>query len=623
LILLICIVGMGVLVAPMLALDVALSQGLMRPMLIGAPSKCPELIKAVKRMPRDRQLLLPQVLAAANQKKIDVPSFIIGKVLFEDPVNRSANIQQCLNLLIPEFPNSTSQLLDFLNSKHGSLSSARATSGGLYYPVVEGCKKNSGCAKELEMYYSNSKNPTDREALRRFMGDVGATVSLALISALSMTDHLGFGPTDTPAPLQTEVHALIETAIKDKSRKTAWLLFIQDKKQKPVLRWRVMRLMRANGLLNEDVWPLLSELVLVPQLPIEEQWDFFGSEAKNWPHMPDVINRVALQVDAFARQPRTAGEESVQKVTAVLNMVSGFKKSTSIPAQPEMLKEPRGQLTIAINNLMIKLIEVYPPNHPVWNSVIQSFSDQVVMTYPLMVTQRLLLQPQSMDLGLRLLLVDPNTQGPSQALFVSTVAQNRGAARTAFIKSMTQVASRDENAALKLVTMASSLGPADRALILKHLQAAQEKLIPELESRILDPKIQPLDQVHHLIALLSFQPHSRHGQKLLEVIEQKFTCDERWTRTLGNVVSAGPDHVGFLPATFKLLSCPAEKVDANLMRPILTNPAARRKIQAFTKLNKALTQAQLTRLTELYGMANRIPGSTLPPKVNRLAPSGR
>lgn len=614
-----CITVVGVLVAPTLALDFAFRSGAFRPVLLAVPSECPSLAKAIERAnSKEQPELLNQVLAALSQSKPDPATMAVrhlAKILLGAPDATPDAIKKCAGDLISQFPNATSVLLDTLEGKFGTLSVARETPGSIYPAVVEGCKKSSTCAKEIEIRYRNSKNPANLEGLRRFLGDVGPSAAPALLAVIAETPHLGFGGYDSPMPLHQEITQLLEVAIKDESRRTSWLLFVQDKSKKSTLRWRIARLSRAAQILNQEPWLVMSELLQSPNLPAEERWDYFMAEAAIWSTIPEVLSQIAADLTAETAKPWVNGREQSERCVQIIGAVEAFKRAPPAAAN-DVPAGAREKLSSAINQLIEKAAATFGPSHAILNRITVALEGHPLISGPLPVVEKFLASPASTKLGLKLLLTETNPSPESQKLFQRTAP--RLLAQPATKRMLVEDLPREnETAAMRLLVFANSIDAKSRKVILAGVHAAQAKIVSRLEAEIGNPQAPAIEQVKNLSLLLTIKPQSPHGRKLASLIADNFTCDEQWASAMTTVISSGPDHPAFIPALFKIVSCPDHLTDMKVLGQAVSTLPARNKIQAHMRSAKNLTPQQLNRLTEVFGQTNRIPGSVMPPKIKR------
>lgn len=606
------VIGIAVIVAPTLAFDFGLRMGLLKPLLVGAPSTCPALMKAVERSnPLDQPSLLKQILEATAYPNPDSVALVLGRLTMEPPGPTQSKTRACAGELVGNFSGALPQLLDNLITRYTSLSVARADQTSFYAGAVKACQKGPTCGKQVEKRYKEAKQNSTKEDLRRFLADVGPATALTLLGMMAETPDLGYGKADTPAALHEEITNFLTTAVKDESRRTAWLLFVQDKEQKPTLRWRVACLMRANSLLKEDAWQLMAELLQSPNLPLEEKWTFYGEEAKNWSAMPDFLDHVVAETKTLITKSWPESEDN--RLLPIFSVFENIKFSTP-PTDAAVTEKARTNLTALVTQLLEHLVRLRGPHHKVIDRLLVSLKHHNLLQFPLPPTTRYLNQNATAELGLKLILLMPPAEA-SQELFRKSLGTNRPDLKAALVRAVQRLASQDQDRALALLSFSVGLPEGERKRLHQLIQAAQPKVLERLQSQAVKGDLPLYAQVEQLGLLLSLRPDPEQGKRLLNLIEENFTCEPDWTRTMSHLTNSGTNHIGFLPALFKLVSCPPEQVDTNLLRPVVSNPSARGRIQAYIRANSSLTPYQLNRLTEIYGLSNRIPGSSMPPKI--------
>jgi hypothetical protein len=617
-----CLTVVGVIVAPTMAFDLVLRSGGLRPLLLAVPGDCPEFVKAVERANKiDQQELLNQILSAITNPIADPVTVAVHKfarTALGRPAATHAAVKQCASELIAHFPAATGFLLDTLEGKYGNLTVARQTPGGIYPAVVEGCKESPSCAKEIEIRYRNSKNPQTLEGLRAFLGDVGPSAAPALLAVIAETPHLGYGKFDSPFPLHEEISQLLDVAIKDESRRTSWLLFVQDKTKKSVLRWRIARLMRKMGILNQEPWLVMSELLQSPNLPLQERWDYHAAEAAVWTTIPEILGQMAADMNAETAKQWKAGKEQAELCVQISEAIDALRNSTLYPGTSEAATTGRQALISGISRFAEKTAATFGPTHALLDRLAIALESNPILSGPLPAVERFLASPASLKLGLRLLLAEPVASQESQRLFKAHAPRLLALPATRKIL-IDDLAHESDVAALRLLSLANSLDPRSRKMILTGVHAVQAKIANRLETEIQSQSTTPIEKVKSLSMLLTIKPRSPLAPKLGALINEGFACDEQWASAMNTIIGAGSDHPAFIPALFKLVSCPGEFADMNVLAPAIGTVQARAKIQAHLRSAKNLTPQQLGRLTEAFGQTNRIPGSAMPPKIKKPA----
>lgn len=606
------------------------SPGLAAQLLMAAPKRCEDLHRYLSKgsiqtrakfykeiLPLVR--LTPEVLK--QQSRQFNPWRYAIRLTLKQGVPEITDINTCMQSLISRVDSQSENLVEILLQRFGGIEKLRYASGGTWYgALVDACRNHASCAKAVAKKYSTAQNPAEREEWLVLLSQLNQYGAGEVIPIFENLPGLSLSITSTKSEVNEQADQMAKVVLqKLLTTEDEYNKYLKDKNRPLGARWRVA-LAKAE-LHNSTDLPveLAREALASPQMGFSDRLELlknFSSLTKTLPEYPTELTHLA---EAILKTISVESPDNLKLITEFTVTLRNSKVTTW--AQPPVadLASLKTRLSLAVSEFLLYLDRHPTPGQSEFNDLALASRDHPLISQPIAAVSTFLRSKTTMDKGFALL---SSGEALSAAAFMSladAAVHVEGADRTALMNRLIENPSSSEGSRELLAATFPFMNEAEQKAARQALAKSTDRFVATLSRLANRPDLSLPTQLAFVAALSRFNFKDAKSSTYVFELNRRFTCTPDWIYASHALTILGPKTPGFEAAVFKLLSCPAELVDTRFLKAALLDKQARRRIQDFLNASgkSMATERQLTRLTEILGYANRVPGSTLPPKIKR------
>lgn len=529
------------------------------------------------------------------------------------------DVNSCMQSLISRVETQSENLVGILLKRFGGIEKLRyASSGSWYGALVDACRNHSSCAKNIAKRYSSATTPSERDEWLVLLSQLNQYGAGEVMPIFENLPGLGLSLSTTKADVNEQANQMAKVVFQKLLAQEADLnKYLTDTSRPLAARWRVALAKAEMHNQNDLPADLVREALASEKLSFADRIDLlktYSALAKTLPEFQIELTRVAEQT---LRNFSANGSDALKPVQ---DFIAILKNTQSITWPPNPLTDAgdlKERISLAVSELLLSFAQgpLESPND--FNELALISRSHGLVRQPLPAIAKLLKSGKTMDKGFTLLISGDSLSSSAFISLGDAALGLEGLDRTALINRLVTNAPSSEINREIFIGVFPFLTDSEQRASRLTLSKISDKLLNTTARLAAREDLASAVRITFTATLSKFNFKDAKANTYVFELNRGFTCTHEWINTAHALTLLGPKTAGFEAAVFKLLSCPQDMVDTKFLKNALLDKQARRRIQDFLNASRRTqaTERQLSRLTEILSYANRVPGSTMPPKI--------